>query len=216
MKSLSSLTTSIVRVCHQLSAQGFVPALDGNVSARRDARTILVTTRGKNKGEVTAKDVVAVRLDGRLVHKGPLATSELPMHLAIYRERPVVGGVVHAHPPYATALAASGQRLTINVLPEVILALGIVPLIPYAMPSTDDLGKLLIPHVGASGAALLANHGAVTWAKTVREAYLLMEKLEHAAQVEFLARLLGGPKALSDPQVSSLLAQHPYTARSVR
>lgn len=207
------LTTSIVRVCRQLAANGFTPALDGNVSARLNAKTILVTSRGKQKGEISTKDVVPVGLDGRPLRKGPLPTTELPMHLAIYRERRDVGGVVHAHPPFATALAASGQRLTINVLPEVILSLGLVPLIPYATPSTKDLGQLLLPHVQFSGAALLANHGAVTWAKTVREAYLLMEKLEHAAQIEFLARMLGGARSLSDPQVADLLLHHPYSTK---
>lgn len=209
----SSLTQSIVRVCHKLEAKGFVAAFDGNVSARKDARTILVTTRGKSKGEITTKDVVGVRLDGAPVKKGLLPTSELPMHLAIYRERSEIGGVVHAHPPYATALAASGQSLSINVLPEVILSLGIVPLIPYATPSTEEVGSSLVPHLRTASGALLANHGAVTWARTVSEAYLLMEKLEHAAQIEFLARLLGGAKTLSPQLVEELLKRHPYAQK---
>ena len=210
-----SLSQSIVRVCRRLEAKGFVAAFDGNVSARKDARTILVTARGKSKGEIAAKDVVAVWMDGTPVKKGSLPTSELPMHLAIYRERADIGGVVHAHPPYATALAASGQRLSINILPEVILSLGLVPLIPYATPSTEEVGTSLVPHLRISSGALLANHGAVTWARTVSGAYLLMEKLEHAAQIEFLARLLGGAKTLSPSNIEELLRIHPYSQKKM-
>ena len=190
--------------------------MDGNVSVRKDVRTILVTAGGKSKAEITGRDVVTVGLDGKVKSRGRRPSSELPMHLAIYRARADVKAVVHAHPPYATALAASGQRLSVNVLPEVILSLGVVPLVAYATPSTADVGTLLVPHLGTANAALLANHGAVTWARTLREAYLLMEKLEHAAQIEFLARLLGGPKSLSDPQVADLMKLHPYASSGKR
>jgi L-fuculose-phosphate aldolase len=211
-----TLASDISRISRWLAQKGFVAALDGNVSARKDARSILITAGGKRKGEITARDVVEVRMDGRAVRRGARPSSELPMHLAIYRARQDVGAVVHAHPPYATALAASGQRLSVNVLPEVIISLGVVPLVPYAMPSSEEVGASLEPHLSAGHAALLANHGAVTWAPTLREAYLLMEKLEHAAQIEFLARLLGGPKALAAEQVSDLLKHHPYAAGRTR
>lgn len=206
-----STTADIVRTSRWLAAKGFVAALDGNVSVRKDARTILVTAAGSRKADITARDVVTVGMDGSVRSRGRKPSSELPMHLAIYRARPDIRAVVHAHPPYATALAASGQRLSVNVLPEVILSLGVVPLVPYAMPSSDDVGSSLVPHLGTAHAALLANHGAVTWGRTPREAFLLMEKLEHAAQIEFLARLLGGVKTLSDEQVAQLKQRHPST-----
>lgn len=208
-----NLASDISRISRRLAAKGFVAALDGNISVRKDANTILITAGGKSKGEVTPRNVVTVRMDGTVVTRGKPPSSELPMHLAIYRARPDIKAVVHAHPPYATALAASGQRLSVNVLPEVILSLGVVPLVPYAMPSSEDVGAALVPHLATSHAALLANHGAVAWARTLREAYLLMEKLEHAAQIEFLARLLGGPRPLTDPQVAELLRMHPYAGR---
>ncbi|MCU0454283.1 MAG: class II aldolase/adducin family protein [Bacteroidetes bacterium] len=203
----------VVRYSRLLASNGLVAALDGNVSVRKDAKTILITAGGRSKREITTRDIVVVGLDGHVKGRGRRPSSELPMHLAIYRARPEVKAVVHAHPPYATALAASGQRMSVNVLPEVILSLGIVPLVPYAMPSSDAVGESLAAHLDSAHAALLANHGAVTWARTLREAYLLMEKLEHAAQIEFLARLLGGPQPLTDPQVAELLQMHPYAGR---
>lgn len=208
-----NLASDLSRISRLLANKGLVAALDGNVSVRKDAKTILITAGGKSKGEITPRDVVTVRMDGTVVTRGKRPSSELPMHLAIYRARPDIKAVVHAHPPYATALAASGQCLSVNVLPEVILSLGVVPLVPYAMPSTEAVGATLVPYLATAHAALLANHGALTWAKSLREAYLLMEKLEHASQIEFLARLLGGPQLLTDPQVAELMRLHPYSKR---
>jgi L-fuculose-phosphate aldolase len=208
-----SLAVDISRISRRLADKGLVSALDGNVSVRKDAKTVLITAGGKSKGEITPRDVVTVRMDGTVVSRVKRPSSELSMHLAIYRTRPDIKAVVHAHPPYATALAASGQCLSPNVLPEVILALGVVPLVSYAMPSTEAVGAALAPHLATSHAALLANHGAVTWAQTLREAYLLMEKLEHAAQIEFLARLLGGPLPLPEVDVAELMRMHPYSRR---
>jgi len=203
---------SIVQVCHRLAASGFVAAFDGNVSARLDGRTILITAGNRNKGEITVEDIVDVALDGKPRQRGPVPSSELPMHLAIYRSRPDVHAVVHAHPPFATAFAVSGTQLTANVFPEVILSLGDIPLVPYATPSTEDVGKALMPFLDSSHAALLSNHGAVTWASTPDEAYWLMEKLEHTAHIEWLARSLGGVQKLPPDAVDTLKRIHPYSS----
>ena len=207
-----STRLAIVQVCHRLSASGFVAAWDGNVSARLDERTILITAGNRNKGEIVQEDIVAVGLDGMPRQKDPKPSSELPMHLAIYRSRPDVHAVVHAHPPFATAFAASGTTLTANVFPEVILSLGEVPLVPYATPSTNDVGDALGPYIHSTHAALLANHGAVTWASTPDEAYWLMEKLEHTAHIEWLARSLGGVQKLPPDAVDTLKRIHPYSS----
>lgn len=209
--SRSSVARSIVRVCRELTAHRMFVATDGNVSGRLDRSSILITRRGLRKGLVRSTDLVRVTIDGPTRSRRTSPSSELPMHLAVYAARPDVGGIVHAHPPYATTLAAAGVELTPGVFPEVVLTLGAVPLIPYSTPSTDEVGKSLVPHLSTARGALLANHGAVTWAGSVDEAYLLMEKLEHAAQLEVYGRLIGGLRPLTAGQLARLREVHPYS-----
>jgi L-fuculose-phosphate aldolase len=193
---------------------GFVAATDGNVSARLNSRTILITRGGLPKGEAKSSDVVSVRLTGAPRGRDGRASSELPMHLALYRASPRIGAVVHAHPPYATAFAVSGRRLTPNVFPEVLLEFGNIPLVRYAMPSSEELGTMVARYADTCAAALLANHGAVAWGRTVSEALRRMEKLEHAARVEFYASILGGVNRLTPEQVSDLRSNHPHVVRT--
>jgi len=138
------------------------------------------------------------------------------MHLAVYRRNEAIRAIVHAHPPSATAFAVSGTRLTPNVFPEAIMDLGEVPLVRYCMPSSEELGSLVARHSVAVNAVLLANHGAVTWGRTLDEAVHRMEKLEHIASIELYARLLGGIRQLDHEQVSELLSRHPLSARNAR
>jgi L-fuculose-phosphate aldolase len=129
------------------------------------------------------------------------------MHLRIYRRRTDVRAVVHAHAPVATGFAASGQSFMTPVLPEVILKLGEVPLVPYATPGTCALADSLEPYLTAErNAFLLANHGATTVGATLELAHDRMESLEHAARILLVARALGGPKTLSAADVLTLRA----------
>lgn len=210
-----TLVPAIVAVCRKLAASGFVAATDGNVSARVDSRTILITRSGLSKGETRPTDVVTVKLDGTRTTRGPFPSSEVPTHIALYRASEDIRAVVHAHPPYATAFAVSGTRLTPNVFPELVIDLGDVPLVRYAMPSSDELGTLVARHAEACHGALLANHGAISWGSTLEEAFRRMEKLEHAAHIEWVARMLGGVRQLSQEQVSLLRALHPHARGSL-
>lgn len=202
----ADISEAIVLVCHRLYAKGFVTATDGNVSARLPNGNILITPSSVNKGDVRARLLVELHPDGTPVTLDRKASTEAGMHLAIYRERPDVHSVVHAHPTYATGFAAAHIPLTPNVFPEVIVGLGDIPLAPYATPSTPDVGASLIPFLRTSDAILLANHGAVTFGATVEEAYYRMEKVEHAAHITFVARLLGGERPLDPRDVERLRA----------
>ena len=126
------------------------------------------------------------------------------MHLLCYRQRGDVGAVVHAHPPVATAFAAAGVHLDAPVMPEIVLTVGAIPLVPYATPGTEELARALEPWVDDHDAFLLASHGVLTLGRDVREALHRMERVEHLAKVTLAARLLGGPRPLSDAQVVSL------------
>ena len=193
----------------RLDLLGFTPATDGNVSARLGEGRVLLTPAGKEKGSLAPDDLIVVDQDGRVVEGTGRPSTETPMHLLCYRRRADVGAVVHAHPPVATAFAASGVPLDAPVMPEIVLTVGPVPLVPYATPGTEELARSLEPWVERHDAFLLASHGVLALGRDVREALHRMERVEHLARVTLAARLLGGPRSLTDAQVVSLLGAAP-------
>ncbi len=195
----------LVKFCHKVYEKGFVSATDGNLSMRLDSGRILITPSGKNKGEVRLEDLLIIDNKGnKLLGSGKVST-EAKIHLLAYNSRPEVNAVVHCHPVYATAFASSGIDLTQPVFPEVILSLGKIPLCKYGTPSTNELPDSMEPYINSAWAFLLQNHGAVTLGKSIKDAYYKMEKLEHAAQTIFVAKILGGPTTLSKENVEKLL-----------
>ena len=201
---LQKIITDLVDVCHRVYDKGFVSATDGNVSARLENGNILATPTAMNKGMVRADDLIVVDREGNLVSGMKRPSTELQMHLYIYRERLDVQAVVHAHPPYATGFATARLPLTECLFPEVIVGLGAIPLARYATPSTSEVVESIAPFVPNADAILLANHGVVTYGTDLLEAYYKMEKVEHAAHITFVARLLGGEKPLSDVDLEKL------------
>jgi L-fuculose-phosphate aldolase len=197
---------AIVEICHRVYEKGFVSAYDGNISAITENKSILITRSGVCKGDVKESDIMEINFAGEIINgKGKIST-EYKIHLYAYAKRPEVNAVVHCHPAYATAFAAGGRGLTEPVFPEVILTLGRVPLCKYSTPSTDELPLSMEPYIEYAWALLFQNHGAVTFGKTLRDAYYKMEKLEHAAKTLFLTRLLGGENELSPERVRELLS----------
>lgn len=196
---------AVVACGRRLDALGFAPATDGNVSVRLGDRRLAVTPAGREKGGLLPEQLLVVDLEGRVLEGTGLPSSETPMHLLCYRRRGDVGGVVHAHPPVATAFAAAGVPLDADVMPEVVQTVGPVPLVPYATPGTEELARSLEPYVDDHDAFLLASHGVLTLGRDVREALHRMERVEHLAKVTLAARLLGGAHVLSAAQLVSLL-----------
>jgi len=185
--------------CRQLAAHGLIAGRDGNLSVRLGADRVLVTPSGFIKSLVTAADMVEVDLTGKARRKSARKpTSELDLHLRILRHRPDVQAVVHAHPPAATGFAVAGQEIPDNLLPELIFVVGPVPLVPFGMPGTPELGDRIVPYLEdrRHHALLLANHGAVTLGRTLDEAWIRMESLEHSARIITAARAVGEPKPL--------------------
>jgi len=197
---------AIVLVCRRLYDRGLVAGPDGNVSVRRDDGTVLVTPTGLSKADVTPDDLVVVSLEGRVREGRRAPSSELRMHLRIYQRRPDVHAVVHAHPPVATGFAVAGEAFVAPVLPEVILQLGEVPLVPYATPGSDALADAFEPFLANHDGFLMANHGATTIAPSLATAHQRMESLEHAARILLAARALGRVNELSAADVQSLRA----------
>lgn len=190
--------------CRRLWEAGLIAGADGNVSVRLDATTLLVTPRGLPKRELTPADLVRVDLHGQVLGGFRKATSELDLHLRIMRVRGDVGAVVHAHPPTATGLATAGEGLPADLLPELTLLFGEVPLVPYATPGTPLVGLAVAPYLADHSGVLLANHGAVTWAPELALAQIRMESLEHAARILVAARQAGRVNRLTSEQVDAL------------
>lgn len=195
-----------MQVCRRLWERGLIAGQDGNVSMRLGPGRILATPAGFSKVDVGEDDLVVLEIDGTTIRRGAGASSEIGLHLRAYDKRPDVAAVVHAHPPTATALGVAGETLPGNVLPEVTVLLGAVPLVPYATPGTSRLADQFDPFWSGHDAFLMANHGALTLGPDLRVAHQRMETMEHAAQVIVAARALGRVGTLADEDVRALHA----------
>ncbi len=202
----SEIAHQLVAVCRRLYEKGFVTATDGNVSVRLPNGNVLTTPTSLNKGKVKETDLVEVTLEGKTVTNDRKPSMELDMHLFIYQQRSDANAVVHAHPIYATGFATARIPLDKHLLPEVVFGLGAIPLARYATPSTKEVAESIAPYVKTSTAILLENHGVVTFGKDLDDALFKMEKVEHAAHIAFVARLLGGERPLSSADVAKLFA----------
>ena len=200
----------IVEAGRRMYSRGYVASNDGNISARLDETRLMTTPKSVSKGFMTPDMMVVVDYDGTKVSGDRDASSELPMHLEIYRNRPDVNGVVHAHPPIATGFAVAGIPLTRAVLAEVITTLGSIPIAEYGTPSTAELPEAVRKYIKAHDGMLLANHGAVTCGPSVMAAYYKMETIEHFAKISLVARLLGREHLISREEVERLQGLRGY------
>jgi L-fuculose-phosphate aldolase len=194
----------IVRVGRLMYERGYVVSSDGNVSVRLDDGRIVATPTQVNKGRMTEEMLALTDAEGRAL-SDRRASSELAMHLLIYRERADVKSVCHAHPPHGSAFAVAGLAIDQPILSEVILTLGCVPLAAYGTPSTDELTDAMRPLVKHHNALLMANHGAVAYGADLWQAFDRLETLEHTAKIAILARALGGALNLPPDSIEKLI-----------
>lgn len=200
----SSLRNEIVEIGKRLYMKDFVASNDGNISCRLSGDELLITPTGVSKGFMSPDQILKVDYNGNVISGFMKPTSEMKMHLAVYRCRPDVKAVVHAHPPTATGFAVAGIGFERITLPEVIFNLGKIELSEYGTPTTEKVPEAVEKKIGCCDALLLANHGALTVGDDVRDAYYKMETLEAVAKITFVARTLGNENALSDIQVKEL------------
>src|SRR6187401_2043831 len=198
------IRADIVEAGRRMYGRGYVASNDGNISARLDDERLITTPKSVCKGFMTPDMMVIVDYEGHKLSGERDPSTELPMHLEIYRNRPDAGAVCHAHPPLATGFAVAGIPLTKAVLAEVITTLGSIPIAEYGTPSTAELPEAVRKYVKAHDGMLLANHGAVTCGKDVMAAYYKMETIEHFAKISLVARLLGGENLISREEVERL------------
>src|SRR5512133_2135047 len=183
MTTEAQLRADIVEVGRRLYARGYTASNDGNISVRLDEQRLLMTPANVCKGFMNEQMMVVTDLEGNKIAGERKPSSEMQMHLEVYRQRPDVQAVVHAHPPVATAFAVAGIPLDRAVLAEVLTTLGSVPIADYATPSTSELPQAVGKYIKAHDGMLLANHGALTVGADVFAAYYKMETIEHFAKI---------------------------------
>jgi L-fuculose-phosphate aldolase len=198
------LRQKLVEICHRLYEKGMIAAGDGNVSARLDDERVLVTPTGFSKGFIREHELVICDVSGRLLRGENKPSSEFLMHELVYRERPEMSAVVHAHPPITVGLALAGVSMAQCVLSETCLVLGPILTAPYSTPTTDEVPRVLRPYVRQANAVVMDRHGALTYGRTLEEAYARMEAMEHASKITHAARAIGPVAPLPRPEVDKL------------
>src|SRR4029078_7645486 len=189
-----------------LQQRRYIAATDGNLSVRLDEDRVLVTPTGMSKGAMKTADMVIVDMDGHQIKGRRTVTREIGMHLLVYRMRPDVNAVVHAHPRTATGFAAAGIALNQPLVCEVVIGLGQIPLAPYGTPGTPELAETLEPLIPDYDAILMANHGVVTYGSDLQSAYMKMETVEHFAQITLVTHRLVKQQPLECAALEKLVA----------
>ena len=204
MSKVEKLRKKLIEIGGSLYRSGMLAGTDGNLSARIDERYVLVTRSGAAKGRLKERDFVVVDLDGNVVKSRHKPSTEAAMHLTVYNARPDVWACVHTHPPFATSYAVAGIKLERNILPEVAVFVGEIPLIEYAPPGVGAISKAIKPYLTDNNALLLRNHGLLTLGKDIEEAFHRHETVEHFARIMFLATRLGNVNTIPDDDLIRL------------
>jgi len=199
------LRTQITDYSRRLHARGWVANHDGNLSVRLGDGRFLCTPTAFSKAEVTSDSLITVDTGGAVVAGRHRPFSEMVLHLCVYKERSDVNAVVHAHPPHATALAATGRALDQPFLPEAVVSLGpSIPLVPMSAPGPAAAAALR-PYAVGYDAVLVAGNGVFTWGSDIEQAYLRLELCEHLARIYLLALPAGGVQPLPPALLPPLL-----------
>ncbi len=205
--SESVIKDQIIDIGKRLWDRRYIAANQGNISIKISDSEILITPTGVSKGFMSLDMIIRMNMDGEVIslNNNYRPSSEVKMHLEVYRQRDDVKAVIHAHPPYSTGFAAAGVPLETSVLPEAVMILGAVPTAPYGTPSTSEVPDSIRPFIRKSDAILLANHGALTLGIDLMTAYHRMETLEHTAHILYLAMMLGNVNRIPKEQVDKLM-----------
>lgn len=207
MKASRQLREELISTAHAIHARGWVANHDGNITVRRGPNRFLATPTAVSKAAVDHANLIEVDAHGKRLSGTAKPFSELSLHFPVYERREDVHAVIHAHPPYATAIACSGASLIERPFsPEVVVSLGDwIPTVPYAQPGLDAR-RALSEYVDHVDVALLASHGVISWGRDLETAYLRMELVEHQARIATLAQATGGVRPLPESAFPPLLA----------
>ena len=193
MSNIQHFRRQIVEYGKRLYQRNYIGASEGNISVKFDRSKVLITPSGKCLGYLKPSDMVVLSAGGRKISGKYPQSSEYQLHLAIYHHRPDIKAICHAHPLYSTAYAVVGVPLDKMILPEIIITMGIIPLIEYCTPGTTELFEKMSGLIDSHDAFLLQNHGVVTLGKDLEEAFNKLEMVERYAQILFIANQIGKP-----------------------
>ena len=205
MKSPYEIKKEICEVGHKIYDKGFVAANDGNISVKVNDHEFYCTPTGVSKGALTPDMIIKVDENGNKLEGKLNPSSEIKMHMRVYKERPDVNAVVHAHPPIATAFTVAGIELDQYILPEAVLTIGDVPTCKYGTPSTMEIPDSLAPYIQDHDAFLLENHGALTVGCNLTKAFFIMEEVEFNAKICKYAMELGAVHEIPNEQLKKLM-----------
>ncbi len=199
-----NLKNEIAAMARRLYSRGLTTVSGGNISARHGSGSILITRSGPDKGKLTAEDICEISTEGENLSVPISPSMEKEMHLEIYRRRPGVNAVIHAHTPVASAFSATGRNIDTTLTGESYLILGKVQRIPGGTMGSAPLAEEAAEAAENSDVILMENHGPVCLGKTLMEAYNRVEVLEHAARMTLITHLLGGCSPLSGETIRSI------------
>jgi L-fuculose-phosphate aldolase len=199
------LKEQICEIGRRIYAKGFAAANDGNITIRIGENKVLCTPTMVNKGYLKVEDICTVDMEGKQLAGTRKRSSEVLLHLAVYKQRPDVKAVVHCHPPHATAFAVAHEPIPKCVLPEVEVFLGEVPIAVYETPGTQKFADTIVPYVKDCNTIILANHGTVSFGPDLEKAYWNSEILDAYCRILLLARQLGRVNYFTEQQTSELL-----------
>ncbi len=205
MKNEYKIKEEMCEIGRRVYAKGFAAANDGNITVRLNEREILCTPTMVSKGFLKPEDICKVDYEGNQLAGTRKRSSEVLLHLAVYKHRPDVHSVVHCHPPYATAFAVAREPIPKCVLPEVEVFLGEVPMAVYETPGTQKFAETIVPYVKDCNTIILANHGTVTFGPTLEKAYWNSEIIDAYCKILLLAKQLGAVHYFSEQETRELL-----------
>jgi L-fuculose-phosphate aldolase len=195
----------IVEICKKLNQKNFLSSADGNISFKESDDRIYITPSGVNKSFITKDDIAIINIQNEIIKGSP--SSESLMHLEVYKNCPKAKAVVHAHPPTAIAWTIAKPELNeipIECMSEVILSVGVIPIVPYARPGTEDLAVNLKPYLPKNRVMILSRHGVLSWGEDLIEAYNGVERIEHSCEILWRAQTLGGCTSLPKEEIDYL------------
>lgn len=195
----------IIKYGEIIDEKKFSPGTSGNLSIRYKDK-ILITSSGSSNGSLTYDDIILVDFDGNILKGDKKPSSEKLVHIEIYKKRADINAVIHVHPNYLSSFATARKSLEEPYMAENVFYFGKIPLADYALPSSMDLAKKTAEHFEKYNAVLMANHGFIVGDTDLQQAYLKLELAESYAQVVINAKILGGAVALTDKEVSEIIA----------
>lgn len=204
MKTQREYRQEIVEICRLMYQKNLITSTDGNVSVRYQEDRLLITPSGVHKGFLKPEDLIVTDIQGNKISGNRSASAEIQMHIGVYEERKDIRAVLHAHPIYCIAFTLTGITLGRDYLPEVILSVGEIPIVPYTTPTSYEVPEKIREYIKSYDAVILDRHGALTIGKDLFNAFCKLERMEHVAQTMFAARQLGPLRHLSSDQLQKL------------